>query len=115
MTITKESFEEIKDTWNESVMCNIRSFKQFHEFWLAESKNLPVYWLRYEDLILRPEEELTKLFCFLLNTKSIEGTVVQARIRAVVQKGARQVYKPRSGKSNVNRDKYSEEQLRLMD
>ena len=80
-TIEKESFEQVKDTWNEFVASSIDTFRLFHEFWLAESKKLPVFWLRYEDLMLRPEEELTKLFCFLLNTKSIEGTVVQAKIR----------------------------------
>ena len=71
--------------------------------------------MRYEDVMLRPEEELTKLFCFLLNVDNIDGTVVKARIRHAAQKGARQVYKPRSGKSKANDDKYTKEQLQYME
>ena len=48
------------------------------------SKEIPTLILRYEDLVLNPEKELTNLFCFLLDVKSIEGTVAQRRIRTVV-------------------------------
>ena len=43
--------------------------------------------LRYEDLVLNPVKELTDLFCFLLDVPSIEGTVVESRIKTVTQVG----------------------------
>ena len=38
--------------------------------------SLPTYFIRYEDLCTKPVETLSELFCFLLNVKSIEGTVI---------------------------------------
>ena len=43
--------------------------------------------MRYEDLVLDPEKVLSDLFCFLLEVKSIEGTVVEERIKTVVKAG----------------------------
>ena len=47
------------------------------------SKKIPAYIIRYEDLILNPEPILNELFCFLLDVSSIEGTVVEKRIKEV--------------------------------
>ena len=44
------------------------------------SKKIPTYYMRYEDLCTRPKEILAELFSFVLNVKSIEGTVVEKRI-----------------------------------
>lgn len=41
---------------------------------------IPTYYIRYEDLVLNPAPVLSKLFCFLLEVSSIEGTVVEKRI-----------------------------------
>ena len=50
------------------------------------SKALPTYFLRYEDLLTKNKELLTELFCFLLNVKSIEGTVIEKRISDLMEK-----------------------------
>lgn len=39
----------------------------------VENKN-PIYFVRYEDLVMNKEEELTKLFMFMLELDSLEGT-----------------------------------------
>ena len=44
-------------------------------------KSIPCYVIRYEDLELKREEILTELFCFLLDAPSIEGTIVEKRIK----------------------------------
>jgi hypothetical protein len=44
------------------------------------SQAVPTYYLRYEDLVVRPNEILEELFCFLLNVPSIKGTVIEKRI-----------------------------------
>ena len=51
------------------------------------SQEIPTLILRYEDLVLNPEKELTDLLCFLLDVPSIEGTVAQRRIKTVVEAG----------------------------
>ena len=41
---------------------------------------IPTFYLRYEDLILKPEPVLRELFCFLLEVPSLDGTVAEKRI-----------------------------------
>ena len=49
---------------------------------------IPVYYLRYEDLVLNPEPVLCELFRFLLSVESIEGTVIEKRIQDYVAVGS---------------------------
>lgn len=48
---------------------------------------IPTYYIRYEDLVLNPEPVLMELFAFLLDVESIEGTLVEKRIKDYVAKG----------------------------
>ena len=41
---------------------------------------VPTYYIRYEDLVLNPQAILSELFQFLLEVRSIEGTVIEKRI-----------------------------------
>jgi len=52
---------------------------------------------------------------FVLGLETIEGTVIERRIQDVMNMSAKaqQVYKPRSGGSNRNLDKYTKELLKL--
>ena len=43
--------------------------------------------MRYEDLKIKPKETLEGLFCFLLDTESIKGTIVEQRIAEVSASG----------------------------
>ena len=47
---------------------------------MVEKRN-PIYFVRYEDLILNKEVELTELFKFLLEMNSLEGTNIERRIK----------------------------------
>jgi hypothetical protein len=47
---------------------------------VVEKRN-PIYFVRYEDLILNKEVELTELFKFLLEMNSLEGTNIERRIK----------------------------------
>lgn len=49
------------------------------------AKEIPTYIFRYEDLVINPEPVLHECFRFLLNVPSLEGTVVEARIKEVVR------------------------------
>ena len=43
-------------------------------------ENVPVHYLRFEDLVREPRETLTDLFKYLLGAESLEGTVAEHRI-----------------------------------
>lgn len=50
------------------------NIKGFHDNMVLQvSQSIPVYYMRYEDLVTKPQEVLEGLFCFLMNVKSIEG------------------------------------------
>ena len=40
---------------------------------ITEGQN-PIYFLRFEDMITDKKSEVEKLFCFLLDLESLEGT-----------------------------------------
>ena len=49
------------------------------------AKEVPTYVFRYEDLVTDPGPALHECFRFLLNVPTLEGTVVEARIKEVVK------------------------------
>ena len=51
------------------------------------NSHVPIHYLRYEDLLAKPQEVLESLFCFLMNRESIEGLNIQKRIQAAVAMG----------------------------
>ena len=51
------------------------------------ARQIPTYFMRYEDLKMNPRPVLEELFCFLLDVADIEGTVVQKRIGEVSSAG----------------------------
>ena len=46
-----------------------------------------VYFVRYEDLVMRPKEALLGLMCFLLDERDLSGTNVERLIEQVTAKG----------------------------
>ena len=48
---------------------------------------IPTFFVRFEDLITRQAETLIDVFRFLLNAPSIEGTVIEHRIKEMASKG----------------------------
>mmetsp|Transcript_27078 Transcript_27078/g.36193 ORF Transcript_27078/g.36193 Transcript_27078/m.36193 type:complete len:185 (+) Transcript_27078:157-711(+) len=77
---------------------------------------IPMYYLRYEDLVLNPEPVLREMFCFLLSVESVAGTVIEKRIADYVAKGSTSAntYKLKADpRKNLSRNKhmYTEAQL----
>jgi hypothetical protein len=87
----------------------------YHTQLREQAKKTPVYFIRYEDLILKPAEVVSELFCFLLGQESISGTVLEQRIKLVCGQGhqGHEVYKLKSGAGKLNRNThlYTEKQL----
>lgn len=76
-----EGMEENNECWEKFVEQEIDMWKQFHDYWMLEPV-IPTYVIRYEDLIKDPRSSLRQLFKFLLNTKSIRGTLIESLIDA---------------------------------
>lgn len=97
----------------DAIMRNeITVWRDFHNYWISKAKEsaLPIYFCRYEDLMAKPEREISDVFRFMLGVQDIEGTYVQKRIREVVGiESSSVLYKPRSGKANCNFDKFTKD------
>jgi len=62
------------------------SWNDYHDFMRKQSKETPTFFLTYEQLILDPAPEIKKLFCFLFDQESIDGTVLEHRIIDICKK-----------------------------
>ena len=67
---------------------------------------IPTYIFRYEDLVLDPEPVLHECFRFLLDVHSLEGTVIEARIKAISNKGfeTKSVYSLKCNQQVLNKN-----------
>ena len=61
----------------------------YHKYWIKRSKDeeIPLYFIRFEDMINDPKPVLTELFQFCLNMPTLEGSVIEERINFVLSKG----------------------------
>ena len=111
-TITEEDFEKNRSCFQEFFSQAVYLWKNFQSFWLEEPK-IPTYIVRFEDLLSDRKNTLLDLFRFLLNEKDLEGTLIEALIEHHTDpKEAKQVYKPRKGKANANKQYYTESQIK---
>ena len=122
-TIEQDFQKDIPEKWDLNIRKNTQVMKLYHQKVLTDMlPKVPVYFIRYEDLIIDPQSNLEKLFCFILNKKSIEGLNIQKRITEVIQKGsqATRTYQQKELKTagaegvkikfNKNIDKFTPEQ-----
>ena len=73
--------DEFPEWWDDWVTAFCENIKTSQEFAIKNIANqIPTYVLRYEDLKTNPVPVLMEMFRFLLNVKSIEGTVIEKRI-----------------------------------
>lgn len=63
-------------------------WKQFYDYWIeiAKSHTIPVYFLRYEDLMFDATRILTEIFEFALDSPSLQETYIEKRIKEVVSR-----------------------------
>ena len=75
---------------------------------------MPIYFLKFEELVKNPEELLQEVFKFLLDTEDISGTVIERRIKEIVDLGASatQAYKVKgvAPKYKKSSDMFTEKQ-----
>jgi len=93
------------DNWEKIVPFNLNGWNDYHTFNREQSKTTPTFFITYEQLILDPVPEVKKLFCFLLDVESVDGTVVEDRIVQICGQGhsKHEVYKLKSGTGRLYR------------
>lgn len=76
------------EEWDASIKNGTDNIKAYHERVLeVNSKKVPHFFFRFEDLRTNPQQTLEKVFCFLLELESLEGTNAQRRIQQVCNLG----------------------------
>ena len=99
----------------------VRLWEAFNKYWIEKSKEIPVLFFRFEDLIGKPQETMGKILSFLLKVDNIKGTIIEKRINdyyAGQSKSKRESYKPREGGKQggalKNRHRVTDEQFKYI-
>ena len=67
--------------WDKWITFMSTKMQNYHTWVEMVSKQVPTHFLRFEDLRIDPEPVLKALFTFLLDVESLDGTVLEARIK----------------------------------
>lgn len=99
--------------WDDFIVQETTVWRDFHNYWLRSDLPIETYFVTYESLLESPKQTLSGLFQYLLSVPSIEGMAIASRIdnlckQQIESGGPKTVYKPRSGKINVNNDFFSQ-------
>ena len=111
---------EIEEWHKIFVPTMVRRIKEFHINVQATAEHIPTFYLTYEQLILEPEQTLTDMFQFMLGVDSLEGTVLQQRIRDSVAQGSQSKavytlkFKDQANNLSRHRSQYTDEEIALM-
>ena len=77
--LTGEEMEKLSDCWDQFLRQESIVWREFYDYWMLEPQ-VPTFVVRHEDLIKSPKKVLTEVFKFLLNTKSLKGTLIESLI-----------------------------------
>jgi hypothetical protein len=79
----------------------------------VKTSAVPIYFFRFEDLLLQPEHTLKEMFRFILAEKNLDGKIIEQRIKDVISGGKNFLYKPRSsgGGFHKHADKITKDQM----
>lgn len=89
--LTEEEFKEMAPAWDEFVKQEIKIWKEFIDYWMIEPL-VPTHVVRHEDLVENPKETLTDLFRFLLNTKKLDGLLIEKLIKEETSSDKKDLY-----------------------
>lgn len=68
--------------WNKWVSNQATNMQTNHDFIMMNMVGqIPIFFVRYEDLLCNPGPILTDVFKFVLNVTSLVGTVLERRIK----------------------------------
>jgi len=106
--VPKEKFhEDLKEFWNGFIERTAPMLAEYHRIMTQKvATTIPTYYITYEDLKRGSEPVVLEMFRFLLDVPSIEGTVAEAKIKAVCSDGnsTKTTYALKSTSSSLNRN-----------
>ncbi len=87
---------------------------QYHQYWMKKMQTMQVLFVRFEDMKDDIGSVFTDALKFALNVETLEGTVIEKKIYEMSNNASAQTnYIPRSGTSNKNAFRFSEEILKV--
>ncbi|ETI35790.1 hypothetical protein F441_17809 [Phytophthora nicotianae CJ01A1] len=114
-SLHESQYERFADRWDGLLRNEIDVWMKFHRYWTTKV-DIPIIVVRYEDLMMHREETLRRVFLFLTDLTTLEGTEWEQRIHDVMATSGDKAgpYKPRSGKIGGSFRHYSEEQFQYI-
>ncbi|DAZ94378.1 TPA: hypothetical protein N0F65_001112 [Lagenidium giganteum] len=114
-SLHESQYERFAERWDGLLRNEIDVWMKFHRYWTSKV-DIPIIVVRYEDLLVHRAETLRRVFLFLTDKPSIEGTEWKTRIRDVMATSGENSgpYVPRSGKIGGSFRHYSEEQFQYI-
>ncbi|TMW66065.1 hypothetical protein Poli38472_003830 [Pythium oligandrum] len=111
-SLHESQYERFADRWDGMLRNEIEVWMKFHRYWTSKV-DIPIIVVRYEDLLIHRAETLRRVFLFLTDRPSIEGTEWETRIKNVMETSGENSgpYVPRSGKIGASFKHYSDEQF----
>lgn len=112
LSIKPEDWKKVAGIFRLFVKQEITVWVDFMNFWL--NAEIPVYLMRYEDVMERPMGVLPQAISFILDVDSISGTKIEKYIELAVTGQRPENYKPRQGQISKNKSKYDIEMVNVM-
>lgn len=119
-----KSFAESTDSgklralWDRFFELDVLLWAKWHDYWIkiAREGNIPIYFFRFEDLLLDPEPVLKDMFKYILGVENVDESVIEKRIQDTINTGSNFIYKPRNAGGGFHKcaDKISKEQMEYM-
>jgi hypothetical protein len=112
-SIHESQYERFADRWDGMIKNEIDIWMKFHRFWTFKV-SIPIIVVRYEDLLVNRAETLRRVFLFITNKKTLEGTKWEHKIQHLMATSGNNSgpYVPRSGgKIGHSFQHYSKEQF----
>lgn len=76
-----------EELWDKQVKHDVKMLQKYYDemFKLYRERNVPVYFVKYEEMLAEPKATLRSIFKFLLNVNTINGTIIEKRINEVIK------------------------------
>ena len=109
---------EVKKYWDRWFELNVLLWAKWHDYWIkiGRERNIPIYFFRFEDLLIDPEPVLKDMFKYILGVDNVDNSVIEKRIQETISTGKNFIYKPRNAGGGFHKcvDKISSEQMEFM-
>jgi hypothetical protein len=72
----------VKAWWDNFFASDVKMWMEWHDYWMEKVKtsSIPIYFFRFEDLLVQPEPVLKDMFKFILAEKELDDTIIEKRI-----------------------------------